>query len=188
MNKIYCAKCGYPLYKRIYSKGNRLNWGCSGMKRYGKSFCDGINIPDGVLRSAWHFEENTYIDEKASDKGVKEFSYLKERSWKRRHKKKQPPSFPENTEAEYPYRDKIFCALCGSRLVRYVETKNHKVTWICNGRKRKGKDFCDGTRIPDTVLKGWGEIKKDIYIQRKDDKNGKKRYSYTSKKPSGIGA
>ena len=35
MNKIYCAKCGYPLYKRIYSKGNRLNWGCGGMKRYG---------------------------------------------------------------------------------------------------------------------------------------------------------
>ena len=36
MNKIYCAKCGYPLYKRIYSKGNRLNWGCSGTKRYGR--------------------------------------------------------------------------------------------------------------------------------------------------------
>ena len=26
----------------------------------------------------------------------------------------------------------------------------------------------------------------DIYIQRKDDKNGKKRYSYTSKKPKGA--
>lgn len=37
MNKIYCAKCGYPLYKRVYSKGNRLNWGCSGTKRYGSS-------------------------------------------------------------------------------------------------------------------------------------------------------
>ena len=186
MNKIYCAKCGYPLYKRIYSKGNRLNWGCSGTKRYGKSFCDGINIPDGVLRSAWHFEENTYIDEKASDKGVKEFTYLKERSWKRRHKKKQPSAIPENTETEYPYREKIFCALCGSRLVRYVNPQNHKVTWVCNRRKRKGKEACDGTRVPDTVIKGWGEIKNDIYIQRKDDKNGKKRYSYTSKKPSGI--
>ena len=43
-----------------------------------------------------------------------------------------------------------------------------------------------GPRVPDTVIKGWGEIKNDIYIQRKDDKNGKKRYSYTSKKPSGI--
>lgn len=186
MNKIYCAKCGYPLYKRIYSKGNRLNWGCSGTKRYGKTFCDGINIPDGVLRSAWHFKENTYIAEKALDKGVKEFTYLKEQSWKRRHKKKQPPAIPENTEAEYPYREKIFCALCGSRLVRYVNPQSHKVTWVCSRRKRKGKDACDGTRIPDTIIKGWGEIKKDIYIQRKDDKNGKKRYSYTSKKPEGA--
>ncbi len=35
--------------------------------------------------------------------------------------------------------------------------------------------------------KGMGRNqKKDIYIQRKDDKNGKKRYSYTSKKPKGA--
>ena len=139
-----------------------------------------------MLRSAWHFKENTYIAEKASDKGVKEFTYLKEQSWKRRHKKKQPPAIPENTEAEYPYREKIFCALCGSRLVRYVNPQSHKVTWVCSRRKRKGKDACDGTRVPDTIIKGWGEIKKDIYIQRKDDKNGKKRYSYTSKKPEGA--
>ena len=70
--------------------------------------------------------------------------------------------------------------------MRYVNPQNHKVTWVCNRRKRKGKEACDGTRVPDTVIKGWEEIKKDIYIQRKDDKNGKKRYSYTSKKPSGI--
>ena len=174
MNRIYCARCGHPLYKRIYSNGNRLNWGCSGTKRYGKSFCEGINIPDRVLRGAWHFDENMYIGEKQTDKGKKEFTYLKEASWKRRHKKKEPEPIPENTETEYPYREKIFCGLCGSRLVRHVNTKNHKVIWVCNGRKRKGKDFCDGTRVPDTIIKGWGEIKKDIYIQRKDDKNGKK--------------
>lgn len=186
MNRIYCARCGHPLYKRIYSNGNRLNWGCSGTKRYGKSFCEGINIPDGVLRGAWHFGENMYIGEKQTDKGKKEFTYLKEASWKRRHKKKEPEPIPENTETEYPYREKIFCGLCGSRLVRHVNTKNHKVIWVCNGRKRKGKDFCDGTRVPDIIIKGWGEIKKDIYIQRKDEKNGKKRYSYTSKKPKGA--
>ena len=106
MNKIFCARCGHPLYKRIYSNGNRLNWGCSGTKRYGKSFCEGINIPDGVLRGAWHFDENMYIGEKPTDKGKKEFTYLKEASWKRRHKKKEPESIPENTETEYPYREK----------------------------------------------------------------------------------
>lgn len=184
MNRIFCAKCGHPLYKRIYSNGNRLNWGCSGTKRYGKSFCEGINIPDGVLQKAWHFDGNMYIDEQPSVKGTKEFSYLKESSWKRRHKKKVAEAIPENTEDAYPYRKKIFCGLCGSRLVRYVNPKSHKVIWICNGAKRKGVAFCRGTRIPDSVIRGWGEIKKDIYIQRKDDKNGKKHYSYTSKKPT----
>ena len=184
MNRIFCAKCGHPLYRRIYSNGNRLNWGCSGTKRHGKSFCEGINIPDGVIRKAWHFDGNMYIDEKPSVKGTKEFTYLKESSWKRRHKKKVPEAIPENTEEAYPYRKKIFCGLCGSRLVRHVNPKSHKVIWICNGAKRKGVAFCRGTRIPDSVIRGWGEIKKDIYIQRKDDKNGKKRYSYTSKKPT----
>lgn len=185
MNKIFCSKCGHPLYKRIYSNGNRLNWGCSGTKRYGRSFCDGINVPDGILRKEWKFDENIYIGEKPNDKGMKEFTYLKEKSWKRRHKKKIPVlDLPENTEENYPYRRKIYCGICGSRLVRYSNTKTNKVTWICNGNKRKGRAFCEGTRVPDQIIKGWGEIKKDIYIQRKDDKNGKKRYSYTSKKPT----
>lgn len=185
MNKIFCSKCGHPLYKRIYSNGNRLNWGCSGTKRYGRSFCDGINVPDGILRKEWKFDENIYIGEKPNDKGMKEFTYLKEKSWKRRHKKKIPVlDLPENTEENYPYRRKIYCGICGSRLVRYSNTKTNKVTWICNGNKRKGRVFCEGTRVPDQIIKGWGEIKNDIYIQRKDDKNGKKRYSYTSKKPT----
>lgn len=82
MNKIFCAECGYPLYRRIYSKGNRLNWGCSGTKRFGKSFCKGINIPDGILREAWDFDGNMYIGEKLTAKGTKKFTYLKEISWK----------------------------------------------------------------------------------------------------------
>lgn len=186
MNKIFCAECGHPLYRRIYSKGNRLNWGCSGTKRFGKSFCKGINIPDGILREAWDFDGNMYIGEKLTAKGTKKFTYLKEISWKRRHKRKKPEPIPENTVEAYPYGNKIYCGLCGSRLVRYVDSKNCKVIWVCNGKKRKGKEFCSGTRIPDSVIQGWGEITKDIYIQRKDDKNGKKRYSYTSKKPKGA--
>ena len=118
------------------------------MQRYKavwKSFCEGINIPDGVLRGAWHFDENMYIEEKQTDKGKKEFTYLKEASWKRRHKKKEPKPIPENTETEYPYREKIFCGLCGSRLVRHVNTKNHVTEE--NGREKKPV-MGQGFRIP----------------------------------------
>lgn len=185
MNKIFCARCGYPLMRRIYSNGNRLNWGCSGTKRYGKKFCEGINIPDGILRAAWRFEENTYIGEKASDKGIKEFTYSKESSWKRRHKKKVPEkAVPDNTEENYPYKNRLFCGLCGSRMVRIYNTKNKKVFWICNRNKRKGKESCAGVRVPDSVVREWREIENNIYIERKMDKHGKTYYSYSGAKPT----
>lgn len=182
-NSLFCHKCGYPLYPRIYSNGNRLNWGCSGTKRYGKNFCEGINVPDGVVR-AWKFEGNIYVKVVNSGKHIDRFSYTKEASWKRRNKKKVVESgVPELTEANYPFKDKIFCAHCGSPLVRHFNTKNHKVFWICNGNKRKGKSFCQGIRILDEEVRAFGEIKKDIFIEGKVDRYGKKRYSYTCSAP-----
>lgn len=183
-NRLFCAECGHPLYPRIYSNRNRLNWGCSGMKRYGKSFCKGINVPDGIIR-AWDFEGSIYIRLEDESRGVKEFSYLKESSWKRRHKKKVFKSdVPENTEANYPYKDKLHCGCCGYRLTRHVNPKNKKVFWICSGNKHKGKDFCKGIRVPDAVVRTWGSIEKDIFIEGKVDRHGEKRYSYSCEKPT----
>lgn len=164
---IYCAECGYPLYPRVYSNGNRLNWGCSGRNRYGKKFCDGINVPDSVIRT-WDFEGNIYIRLADERKGVKNFSYLKERSWKRRHKKKVFESeIPKATVENYPYMKRLYCAECGSRLVRHISHKNRKIFWICNGYKRKGKEFCRGVRIPDETVRSWGEIKEAIVIEER---------------------
>ena len=122
---------------------------------------------------------------KPTDKGIKEFTYLKESSWKRRHKKKIPgKAVPDNTEENYPYKNQLFCGLCGSRLVRHYNPKNKKVFWICNRSKRKGKESCTGVRVPDSVIRAWGDIKSNIYIEGKVDRNGKKRYSYSGKKPT----
>ena len=184
MNRIFCAKCGHPLYKRIYSNGNRLNWGCSGTKRYGKSFCEGINIPDVVLRKAWHFDGNMYIDEKPSVKGTKEFTYLKESSWKRRHKKKVPEAIPENTEEAYPYRKKIILRTLRKQTGPPCKSESHKVIWICNGAKRKGVAILQGDKDTRLRYQGMGRNQKRYLYSEKDDKNGKKRYSYTSKKPT----
>ncbi len=182
--KLFCAECGHPLYPRVYSNGNRLNWGCSGMKRYGKGFCDGINVPDGIVRT-WEFEDNIYIRRSDAGKGINGFSYLKESSWKRRHRKKVFKSdMPKATEEHYPYMKRLHCGICGYRLTRHTNPKNGNVFWICSGNKHKGKDFCGGVRIPDQVVRTWGDIDKDIFIGRKADKDGKKRYGYSGEKPS----
>ena len=178
-NKIFCDKCGYPLYLRIYSNGNRANWGCSGQKRFKKHFCGGINVPDSVIRSFGEISEPIYIRKTTDKLGKSTFKFSKETAWKRKHKRKEVPVIPELNEVNYPYYKKIFCKECGSRLVRLTQA-NESVKWICNGYKRKGCGFCKGIRVPDEVIRNWN-IETDVFIERKDDKHGKKGYSYTSK-------
>ena len=183
MNQIFCADCGFPLYRRVYSNGNRVSWNCSGHQRYLKKFCSGINVPDSVIRSWGELPGNIYIRKETDELGKVGFKYKRESTWKRDHKKKTPgPAAPELTIENYPYKDHIFCAKCGSKLTRFVQPSNGRVTWVCNGKKHKGSEFCDGIRIPDDVIRGWGDIKKDIFIRAKENRHGQRNYTHTRHK------
>ena len=183
LNQIFCAECGFPLYRRVYSNGNRVSWNCSGHQRYLKKFCGGINVPDSVIRSWGELPGNIYIRKETDELGKVSFKYNRESTWKRDHKKKTPgATAPELTIENYPYKDHIFCAKCGSKLTRFVQASNGHVFWLCNGKKHKGSEFCDGIRIPDEVIRGWGDIKKDIFIRMKEDRHGRKNYTHTCHK------
>ena len=180
MNQIFCAACGHPLYRRVYSNGNRVNWGCSGQKRYTKAFCQGINVPDCVIRSWGDISGNIYIRKEVDDLGKAEYKYVRESTWRKNHKKKiVHMEKPEISDKNYPYKKYLHCAGCGSVLTRYIQGTNKKVIWICSGYKRKGKAFCSGVRVPDEVLRKAAEkITQDIYI-RKGNGDVKTGYSYT---------
>jgi DNA invertase Pin-like site-specific DNA recombinase len=181
MNHLFCGKCGHPLYHRVYSKGNRLSWDCSGVKRYGTGFCEGVNVPDGVVRE-WGVRENVYIMEEDSDTGKRQYRFLKEASWKRRHKKKVYEwKVPDLNETNYPFLKKIYCAKCGQRLVRLM-AKGDKVFWVCEGKKRKGNDFCTGIRVPEEEMRKMNLTEAANYISERRLKNGKKCYSHSGKK------
>ena len=75
-DRIFCASCGYPLFRRTYSKENRVAWICSGQKRYSKTFCEGINVPDSVIRNCGDWSGNLYIRRVVDDLGKAEFRYL----------------------------------------------------------------------------------------------------------------
>lgn len=187
MNQIFCAECGFPLYRRVYSNGNRVSWICSGHQRYLKKFCGGINVPDSVIRSWGELPGNIYIQKETDELGKVSFKYRRESTWKREHKKKTPePAAPELTLENYPYKDHIFCAKCGSKLTRLVQPSNGRVTWICNGKKHIGSEFCDGIRIPDDVIRGWGDIKKDIFIRAKENRYGQRSYGHSRKKDNPV--
>ena len=89
------------------------------------------------------------------------------------------PVKPSLTLTNYPYKDRIFCKYCGSRLRRII-ARNHSVWWICNGLSRKGKAFCKGVRIPDEKLSPLRNISFSAYIG-KELIDGKETYGYSSK-------
>lgn len=181
-NQLFCAECGFPLYRRVYSNGNRVSWICSGEMRYLKKFCTGISVPDSIIRGWGELPGNVYIRSEKDQLGKTTFRYVREKTWARDHKRKEPVvSAPELTTENYPYKDHIFCAGCGSKLTRSIG-KHGDTIWTCNGRKHKGRAFCEGIRIPDDVIRGWGEIKHDIFIGRKEDKHGQRSYSYSRHK------
>lgn len=177
-NKLFCAYCGHRLQPRVYSRGNKMCWNCTGVVRFGKGFCRGVNLPD-VTAKEWDPQERIYVYEKDSDKGVREYGYYAESYWKRSHKKKVFDSgAPELNEENYPYYKKIYCAECGSILVRLVQHKNNKVLWICNGTKRKGVSFCRGVRIPDEEVRKM-KIEARTYISERRKADGTKCYIYS---------
>ena len=181
-DRLFCAKCGWKLRPRVYSNGNRLNWGCSGTKCHTKEFCEGINIPDSVIRE-WDFDGNIYVFLKGDEKGTKEFSFYRESYWKRHNKvKKYKGDHTELSEENYPYMNRIFCKYCGSQLVRYAHTKN--TYWICNKYKRHHKEACQGVRIPDEEVRKLMPIENNIYFGERRLKNGEKRYTHSSTKPN----
>lgn len=181
-NQLFCAECGFPLYRRVYSNGNRVSWICSGEMRYLKKFCAGISVPDSIIRGWGELPGNIYIRSEKDQIGRTTFRYIREKTWARDHKRKEPVvSAPELTTENYPYKEHIFCAGCGSKLTRSIG-KHGDTIWTCNGRKHKSRAFCEGIRIPDDVIRGWGEIKHDIFISRKEDKHGQRSYSYSRQK------
>lgn len=180
--QLFCAECGFPLYRRVYSNGNRVSWICSGEMRYLKKFCAGISVPDSIIRGWGELPGNVYVRSEKDQLGRTTFRYVREKTWARDHKRKEPVvSAPELTTENYPYKEHIFCAGCGSKLTRSIG-KHGDTIWTCNGRKHKGRAFCEGIRIPDDVIRGWGEIKHDIFISRKEDKHGQRSYSYSRQK------
>ena len=178
MKKIYCAKCGHRLVRRIYSNGNRVCWDCGGMKRFNNNFCTGINVPDSVIRS-WYFHGNIYIERTKDELGKKEFCYIKESTWKRTHKKRQNPvSLPALTKENYPFLGKVRCKKCGHKLSRKMDAHGN-IKWCCAGRKHKGAQFCEGVIIPDEILRRIGSPEETVYIG-KEFIDGEERYGYTT--------
>ena len=137
-------------------------------------------MPDGVIRGWGDISGNIFIRKEVDELGKETYKYVRESTWRKSHRKKDPgKSVLSCTEENYPYKKYLHCAECGSVLTRHIQGTNKKVVWICSRYKRKGKAFCSGVRVPDEVVRRTNaKITQDIYI-RKENGHGETGYSYT---------
>ena len=92
----------------------------------------------------------------------------------------------ENKKAEYqnryPLTGMLYCRKCGAPLRRRVWNSNNvskKIVWQCSNYVKRGKGFCTGTAIEETVIEKM-DIQKKTMVE-KVFKGGKKHYRYSGK-------
>ena len=177
---LFCGCCGHRLNRAV--RVGRVLWECNGKTRFSQEFCDGVQMTDDEVREWLPIEEPIYIEDVVERGVVKSHTFKTETEWKQTHsKKKHLTAVPDLTEENFPYKDRIFCKYCGSRLRRIIN-KNGTITWICDGLSRKGKSFCKGIRVPDEKLKPLANMSGNFYIG-KEKINGTESYGYSRKKP-----
>ena len=72
--KIFCASCGERLTRLKLGNGSVV-WICNGWKRKGKGYCEGIRIPDQVIRAWDEITTDIYIEERKDNDGKKHYGY-----------------------------------------------------------------------------------------------------------------
>ena len=76
----------------------------------------------------------------------------------------------------FPYKDQLYCAKCGHRLMRsYTGGKNR---WICSGKEKFTGSFCSGVSIPDELVRSWGAFSEDRYITETTDRGRVTVFTY----------
>ncbi|MBQ4434687.1 MAG: recombinase family protein [Clostridia bacterium] len=180
-HQLFCSECGHRLQRAV--RAGRVLWECSGKARFSQDFCAGVTVTDDEVRSWLPLADGGHYVSATVEKGkITGHAHEPEAEWEKTHRRKNRSAAglaPELTEENYPYMNRVFCKYCGSRLRRIVSNAG-KVTWLCDGLSRQGKQFCKGIRVPDEKLKPLAGLAGDFYIG-KEKVNGTEGYGYSRK-------
>ena len=183
-NMLYCGYCGQRLYAEKTKSGAQYTFFCCRKNKGVGDCCKGISVPQKVVESWGEITDNIYITMDPDKPIPKQYSKMKESTWKRRYQKKDYyEKLKPYTKENYHYCKRIFCEKCGWPLYR-TRRSDGKVQFICGGNSRNGKNYCEGIHIPVDILDRLPETQ-GFYIIREEMINGEKHYSYscTKEKP-----
>ena len=192
-NKLHCGYCGQKLYYQKTNSGAQYTFFCGKKNKGIGECCKGVTVPQKVVESWGEITENIYITMDPDKPIPKQYSIVKESTWKKRHSKKDYyGELRPYTKENYHYYKRVFCEKCGWPLYR-SRRNDGKVQYICGSRTIYRKQFCSGIIVPEEVLGRLPE-RDGYYILREEIKDGKKHYSYSctgekpkrKEKPDGI--
>ena len=180
-NKLHCGYCGQRLYAQKLSTGSQYSFFCQKKNKAAGECCPGISVPQKVVESWGNITENIYITMDPDRPIPKQYSVLKESTWRKHHKQKEyfEKLRPYTRENCHYYR-RVFCEKCGWPLYR-VRRHDGKVEFICGGRTSYGPGFCEGIRISEIDLDRL-PVKEGFFILREEKTDGEKHYSYSCRK------
>ena len=177
-NKLYCACCGHRLYYWKTKTGAQYSFYCPKKDKVNGENCKGVSVPQKVIESWGEITENIFISFDPDKPVQNQYSYVKESTWKKKHKKMVCARAPKPyTEENYHYYRRLFCEKCGSPLYR-ERRKDEQYVFVCGGRRRYRRAFCDGMIIPEEVMNRLPK-KEGYFILREEIKDGEKHYSYS---------
>ena len=183
-NKLHCGYCGERLYSQKTRSGAQYTFYCPKKNKKAGECCQGITVSQKVVESWGEITENIYITMDPDKPIPKQYSIMKESTWKKRHSKKNYlEELKPYTKENHHYYKRIFCEKCGFPLYRIRRTDG-RVEFRCGGRSTYKSGFCSGMVVPEEVLDRLP--KRDGYfILREELRDGEKHYSYscTGKKP-----
>ena len=180
-NKLHCGYCGQRLYALKTQSGAQYSFFCKRKNKCAGTSCKGISVPQKVVESWGEITENIYITLDPDKPIPKQYSYVKESTWKKKNEKKDYyEKMKPYTKENYHYCKRIFCEKCGWPLYRFRRSDG-KIQFICAGSRTYRVEFCEGIIVPEEVLDQLPE-KEGYYILKEEKVNGEKHYSYSCRK------
>lgn len=100
---------------------------------------------------------------------------LLERSEHLRRKKNIPAAL-HSGHTEYPLSGKLFCPLCGEKLI-HKWGKGEQEYWACRTNLKVGASTCKGVWLPASVANSWGEITEPTTVIEYKDEYGMRHFT-----------
>lgn len=91
-------------------------------------------------------------------------------------RKQEQPTSPRYSRSSYPLSGKLYCPLCGAKLL-HKWGKSENEYWACRTNLKVGADTCKGVWLPAAVANSWGEISEPTTVICYKDEYGMTQYT-----------